>query len=142
MITRDHFGHLRSTFTIHVKEERMHALLGTFASIVLVVALASAADDKAQPTQTERMTQCNAQAGEKHLTGDARKQFMSECLKGHAGRENGATPAKDSKGKSGEHHSTQGEKMKACNQEASAKNLHGDDRRHFMSECLKAEKKS
>jgi len=120
----------------------MHALLGTFASIVLVVALASAADEKAPPTHTQRMTQCNAQAGEKHLTGDARKQFMSECLKGHATHEDASTLEKDPTSKGGEHHSTQGEKMKACNQAASTKNLHGDDRRQFMSECLKADKKS
>ena len=124
----------------------MHALLGALASVLLVVGLASASDEKtAPPTQTHRMTECNARAGEKHLTGDARKQFMSECLKGHTTQGESSTLEKDShSGKStdGEHHTTQGEKMKACNQEASAKNLHGDDRRHFVSECLKAEKKS
>ncbi len=124
----------------------MHALLGTLASILLVVSLASAADEKkAPPSQTQRMTECNTHAGEKHLTGDARKQFMSECLKGHAAREEGSKPEKDShSGTStgGEHRTTQGEKMKACNQEASAKNLRGDDRKQFMSQCLKAEKKS
>ena len=57
-------------------------LLGALASVLVVVGVGSAADDKtAHPSQTQRMTQCNAQAGEKHLTGDARKQFMSECLK-------------------------------------------------------------
>jgi hypothetical protein len=30
------------------------------------------------------MTACNADAGAKHLTGDARKTFMSTCLKGDA----------------------------------------------------------
>ena len=123
----------------------MHPLLGALMSVVLVAGVAAAADEKAHSTQTQRMTACNAEAGEKHLTGDARKQFMSECLKGHATHEQSSTPAKDphsGKSKDVEHHTTQGEKMKACNQEASAKNLHGDDRKHFMSECLKAEKKS
>jgi hypothetical protein len=32
--------------------------------------------------------------------------------------------------------------MKACNQNASAKNLHGDERKAFMSRCLKAGKES
>jgi psiF repeat len=125
----------------------MHALLGTLASVLLVVALASAADEKtAHPSQTQRMTACNAQAGEKHLTADARKQFMSACLKGHA------TPPEETSGAAkgshsapapdGKHHTTQGEKMKTCNQEASAKNLHGDERKTFMSQCLKADKKS
>ena len=125
----------------------MHALLGTLASVLLVVALASAADEKpAQPSQTKRMTECNAQAAEKHLTADARKQFMSACLKGHATpREQTSSAEKDSHSgpaPDGKHHTTQGEKMKTCNQEASAKNLHGDERKTFMSHCLKAEKKS
>jgi len=125
----------------------MHALLGTLASVLLVVALASAADEKpAHPSQTQRMKECNAQAAEKHLTADARKQFMSTCLKGHATpheetsgteKDSHSGPAPD-----GKRHTTQGEKMKTCNQEASAKNLHGDERKAFMSHCLKAEKKS
>ena len=30
----------------------------------------------------ERMKNCNAEANTQHLNGDARKQFMSGCLKG------------------------------------------------------------
>jgi psiF repeat-containing protein len=125
----------------------MHALLGTLASVLLVVALASAADEKtAHPSQTQRMTECNAQAAEKHLTADARRQFMSACLKGHAtSHEDDVSTEKDSRSEpapDGKHHTTQGEKMKTCNQEASAKNLHGDERKTFMSHCLKSEKKS
>lgn len=37
---------------------------------------------------------------------------------------------------------TQQEKMKKCNADASAKALKGDERKSFMSECLKGEKKS
>ena len=48
---------------------------------------------------------------------------MSSCLKGEA------TPM------------TQQEKMKKCNADASAKSLKGDDRKAFMSECLKADHK-
>jgi hypothetical protein len=36
---------------------------------------------------------------------------------------------------------TQQEKMKKCNADASAKALKGDERKSFMSECLKVEKK-
>ena len=123
----------------------MHALLGTLASVLLVVALSSAADEKTtHPSQTQRMTECNAEAGEKHLTADARRQFMSACLKGHAAtHEETSGTEKDSHSEpapDGKHHTTQGEKMKACNQEASAKNLHGDERKTFMSHCLRAEK--
>jgi psiF repeat len=34
-------------------------------------------------------------------------------------------------------HRSQQEKMKTCNVEAGKKNLHGDERRAFMSSCLK-----
>jgi hypothetical protein len=36
---------------------------------------------------------------------------------------------------------TQQEKMKLCNQQAKAKQLKGDERKAFMSSCLKADKK-
>jgi len=62
-------------------------------SIIAVLCLAFAASsvamaaDKKDPTpkqkaQQERMKSCNKQAGEKKLKGDARKKFMSGCLKG------------------------------------------------------------
>ena len=35
----------------------------------------------------------------------------------------------------------QQEKMKSCNAEAKAKAFKGDERKKFMSECLKADKK-
>lgn len=124
----------------------MHALLAALASTLLFAGLVSAADDKAaHPGQRQHTKECTAQAGEKHLTGDARKEFMAECLKGHEGSEDSLKVEKNShSGKSpdGDHRNAQGQKMKICNQEASAKNLRGDDRRQFMSQCLKAEKKS
>ncbi len=124
----------------------MHALLGALASILLVAGLATAGDDKKEHSaQTSRMSDCNAQAGDKKLTGDARKQFMAECLKSHpaasddaSGTAKAAAPQKATEGG----HNTQGEKMKMCNQQAGAKNLHGDERRQFMSQCLRGEKKS
>lgn len=51
------------------------------------VAAAPAASAATKPTaaaaasQKERMKSCNAQAKDKSLKGDARKSFMSECLK-------------------------------------------------------------
>ncbi len=95
--------------------------------VALAVAAGSAlaADEKKEPSaaqkaQQEKMSACNAQAGEKDLKGDDRKQFMSSCL--------GAKPAT----------ATQQEKMKACNADAGSKQLKGDERKKFMSECLKA----
>ena len=49
------------------------------------LAAAPAASAATKPTaaasQKERMKSCNAQAKDKSLKGDARKSFMSECLK-------------------------------------------------------------
>jgi psiF repeat-containing protein len=123
----------------------MHTLLGALVSIMLFAGLATAGDEKkAAAPHASRMTDCNAQAGEQKLTGDARKQFMAECLKAPAAAaDDGAGSSKASSKKSAEGgHSAQAEKMKHCNQEATAKSLHGDERRQFMSQCLKGEKKS
>jgi len=123
----------------------MHASLVALVSILLAVGVASADEKKAQSPQAERMTACNAEAHDKKLTGDVRKQFMSDCLKGHSKshEDEGGKPEQASQHRQSTEgqHSGQGEKMKACNHEATAKNLHGDDRRQFMSQCLKAEKK-
>jgi hypothetical protein len=124
----------------------MYTMLGALAGVLLLTGLAFAADEtKARSPQAERMTKCNAEARDKKLAGDERRHFMSECLKGHASSGEAASQAgKASQRKSaeGETHSAQTEKMKTCNQDAATKKLQGDDRRHFMSECLKADKKS
>ncbi len=72
----------------------------------------------AQAAQQQKMTDCNAQAKTKGLTGDDRKKFMSQCLSA------AGVPQ------------SQQEKMKSCNKEATAKSLKGDDRKAFMSTCL------
>lgn len=77
---------------------------------------------KAKTAQQERMTTCNQEA--KGKTGDARKAFMSSCLKGET-----AAPAKKL--------TASQERMKTCNAEAGTKDLKGDARKAFMSTCLK-----
>ena len=97
-----------------------------FAIVALAASTCFAADTEkkapspAQQAQQEKMKRCNADAGEKSLKGDERKQFMSECLGAKA-----APPI-------------QQDKMKTCNAEAGSKALKGDERKKFMSECLKA----
>lgn len=94
----------------------------TFATLAAGSALA--AEEKKPTPQQERMKSCNKDAGEQALKGDARKKFMSSCLKGETGAaDTKATP--------------QQEKMKACNKEAGDKALKGDERKKFMSGCLK-----
>lgn len=78
----------------------------------------------AQKKQQERMRDCNEQAGAKKMEGDARKKFMSSCLRGETGKKSEKTTA-------------QQERMRACNKQASDKKMKGDDRKKFMSECLK-----
>jgi hypothetical protein len=78
----------------------------------------------AQKRQQERMKDCNEQAGAKKMEGDARKKFMSACLKGETG-------------KKGEKMTPQQSRMKDCNRQASEKKMKGDDRKKFMSACLK-----
>ena len=88
-----------------------------------------AATTPAQPnSQQSLMTACNAGAKERNLSGDPRKQFMSDCL---AGRVPPTPPPAATTGNS------QQEKMKTCNAEATAKKLTGDARKTFMSTCLR-----
>jgi len=60
-------------------------LLGAALATATVSGIAWAGDDK-KPAQTttqgERMKTCSKEAGDKHLKGDERRHFMSECLKG------------------------------------------------------------
>jgi psiF repeat-containing protein len=77
----------------------------------------------AQKKQQERMKDCNEQAGAKKMEGDARKKFMSSCLKSGSAKNDKMTP--------------QQARMKDCNKQASDKNMKGDDRKKFMSTCLK-----
>ena len=77
----------------------------------------------AQKKQQERMKSCNDQAGAKKMEGDARKKFMSSCLKGASAKDEKMSP--------------QQARMKDCNKQASDKQMKGDDRKKFMSACLK-----
>jgi len=89
-----------------------------------LIALPGYAQEKKEPSaaqkkQQERMKSCNERAGVQKLEGDARKKFMSSCLKG------------EEKG------SAQQDRMKDCNKQAADKQMKGDDRKKFMSSCLK-----
>ena len=52
------------------------------ATAVVVLALGMSVGAHADNAQQNKMTTCNAQAGDQKLAGDARKAFMSTCLKG------------------------------------------------------------
>jgi hypothetical protein len=95
------------------------------AAVIAVTAFAlsgtAAAADNKPTAQQEKMKNCNMEASDKKLEGDARKSFMSDCLKTKQ--------------------VSQQDKMKVCNKEAGAKKLAGDARKSFMSDCLKADRK-
>ena len=100
----------------------MKALIAAISLSLL--ALPGYAQEKKEPSaaqkkQQERMKSCNERAGVQKLEGDARKKFMSSCLKG------------EEKG------SAQQDRMKDCNKQAADKQMKGDDRKKFMSGCLK-----
>lgn len=99
---------------------RRHALVTAFLfACVLCLAPPSWSAD-----QQNRMKACSAEAKAKGLgegKGEERQAFMKECLSGKGGK----------KGRE-----SQQNKMVTCNKEATAKNLKGDDRKKFMSDCL------
>ena len=111
-------------------------LASLFAAAAFAVAAADTAKTapapKKEPTpQQQRFGECSTAS--KGMKGDDHKKFMSECPKGTEppadmrAHWKGAEAAKP----------TQQEKMKTCNADAGKKNLKGDERKKFMSECLK-----
>lgn len=82
------------------------------------------AAEKTLTPQQQRMTACNQHATSGALKGDARKAYMSDCLKnGVPGEKKGPTPHQ--------------QKMRECNAQATGQSLKGNDRSKFMSGCLK-----
>jgi len=97
-------------------------MIRTLFALALVLALSPVASAKKSGAQADKMTSCNAAASAQDLKGDARKTFMSECLKGPAGEKK---------------LTAQQQKMKDCNATAKEKALKGAERKAFMSTCLK-----
>ncbi|HUQ28513.1 MAG TPA: PsiF family protein [Usitatibacter sp.] len=104
-----------------------------FAAAAALIAFAAFADEAThkQGTQQTRFATCAHES--KGLRGEEHQKFMSECLKGHetdgAARKEPAHRADET--------GAQQNRMRACNEEAGRKALHGDERRAFMSTCLK-----
>ncbi len=84
-------------------------------------------------SQQSRFAACAHES--KGLKGEEHHHFMSQCLKG-----NGASDVSHRKEASQHKAAAEGSqqsKMKTCNDAAGKKNLHGDERRSFMSTCLR-----
>lgn len=90
------------------------ASLFTLAMIHAAPTLAAESGDS--KAQTTRMSQCSAQAKEKGLKGDARKEHMSQCLR---------SPVSQAA-------------AKECGTSATEKGLKGERRKEFVKECVKS----
>jgi psiF repeat-containing protein len=86
-----------------------------------------AAEPEKHESQQDRFAHCAHES--KGLRAEEHHKFMQECLKSVDG------PKEHHQKTAGE--PTQQSKMKSCNEEAGRKELHGDERRAFMSSCLK-----
>lgn len=91
-------------------------MVGAAAVWCLLATAALAEGTKGQVD--DRTAACAREA--KGLKGEDRQKAFDDCLKGS----------------NGSGHSQQN-RMKTCNVEAGRKSLHGDERRAFMSSCLK-----
>ena len=109
----------------------MRKLTAIFCLMMAMSPLVQAQEKKEpsakQKAQQDRMTSCNKQAGDKKMEGEARKSFMSSCLKGE-------TP--DKKEPSAKQKAQQ-DRMTSCNKQAGDKKMEGEARKKFMSSCLK-----
>jgi hypothetical protein len=95
----------------------MNGIVIAVYAILLASSLgAAAADTQGSKSQTNRMSQCSTQAKEQGLKGDARKEFMSQCLRDPAAR----TAAKE------------------CSSAAAEKGLKGAQRKAFVDDCVKS----
>jgi hypothetical protein len=104
------------------------------AAAVACAAFAGVAFAVEKPaSQQSRFATCAHES--KGLRGDDHQNFMSECLKGNAAEAEQLKKESSAHKASGD--GSQQNKMKLCNEEAGRKSLHGDERRAFMSSCLK-----
>jgi lysozyme family protein len=111
-----------------------------FALIAVNIGVAAAAANEvkkapspAQLAQQDKMKSCNKDATAKALKGDERKAFMKSCLSGKTV----SAPAPVASPVTATKPVTQQDKMKACSKDAKEKALKGDERKKFMSDCLK-----
>jgi hypothetical protein len=110
----------------------------TCAAAAALFALPAHATETATDTGEKHISQQSRFAACAHeskgLRGEEHQKFMSDCLKGNeaegAARKEGSQRAADETG-------SQQNRMRTCNEEAARRTLHGDERRAFMSSCLK-----
>ena len=107
------------------------AVLAALAAFAVAPSLANEGEHKPS-SQQSRFAACAHES--RGLKAEEHHHFMSDCLKRHDGTE-GAHKKDASHPTSAE--GSQQNRMKSCNEAAGRKDLHGDERRAFMSTCLK-----
>lgn len=92
----------------------------------------------AAESQQNRMKDCNADATRQALKGDARKQFMRDCLatRKDASGDQKAVESAPPLARKANAQASQQQRLKNCNADAKARALKGDIRRQFMKDCL------
>ncbi len=74
--------------------------------------------------QQERMQTCTTEATSQNLAGQAKQDFMNDCLSGRSSTNSGASQQEN-------------KNLAACNRSASSNGLAGNARQQFMNDCLK-----
>ena len=110
---------------------RFTAACAAAAALFAMPAFAADGEPK-HGSQQSKFAACAHES--KGLRGDEHQKFMSECLKGH---EPDGTSRKDKSHRAADDTGSQQNRMRTCNEDARSRNLHGDERRAFMSSCLK-----
>jgi psiF repeat len=92
--------------------------------------------------QHEKKKACSAEASKQELKGNTRKAFMRQCMSSNSEAQAqspaAAEPEANADAKEEKVLTPQQQKMKTCSAEAKAKLLRGNERKTFMSECLKS----
>ena len=113
----------------------IHVVACIAVSLLVSPALRAAAEPEAKAPSEHRARFAACAHESKGLKGEEHQAFMSDCLRGSA--EGEAAEAKKEAHRAAGEPSPQQSKMKTCNDEAGRRSLHGDERRAFMSSCLK-----
>lgn len=90
-------------------------------ALVWSLSVTAALAQEAKGGQAEKAAACAREA--KSLKGEAYSRAVNECLGGNGDVDHGLT--------------SQQRKMKSCNVKARERELRGDERRAFMSSCLR-----
>jgi hypothetical protein len=110
---------------------RFTAACAVAAALFAMPATAADAERK-QGSQQSKFATCAHES--KGLRGEEHQKFMSDCLKGH---DTEGAVRKEKTHRADDETGSQQNRMRTCNEEAGRKDLHGDERRAFMSSCLK-----